>query len=781
MMAPMRLAAFACAFVLAGCAAQSAHREGLALLERGQAQQGLDKLEEAATLEPRSTIYQLALRKARERLVAAALDRAERQLAQGRPDDAERALRRALEIDGGNERAVTGLRRADMLRRHTALLRQAEEAWARMDAATAQATLRPLLLENPGDERARVLERQIAATPPTPLKAQAETALAEAYRKPMSIEFKEASLRTVFEVISRTSGLNFVFDKDVRTDQKTTLFLKNTTVEAAVQLVLMTNQLEQRILDANSLLVYPNTPAKQKDHQSLSVRAFHLANAEAKTVANTLKTIIKVKDVVVDEKLNLLIVRDSPDAIRLAEKLVALHDAADPEVMLEVEILEVKRSRLLDLGVRLPNEISLTPLPSAAGGPLTLADLRNMGRANVGVTVAPLSIHASRQDADTNILANPRIRVRNREKAKILIGERVPNISTTATATGFISESVTYVDVGLKLEVEPIVYPNNEVVMKVALEVSNIVNQIQTKSGTLAYQLGTRTASTVLRLRDGENQVLAGLINDEDRRSANKLPGLGEVPIIGRLFGNQVDDSAKTEIVLSITPRVVRGFPPRDAREMEFDSGTENSLGQRGGAAAGSAPAAFSSGADTVAPSAPGRVGSLQGGPSGTPAQLPQGTAAAGATGSASSGLVQSSGVALAWQGSNRQRSGETFTLQLAMQSDQPVAALPLVLQFDPRALALAGVVEGDFMHQGGARTSFNSDVDPGGKITVSIVRNGDVGATGAGVAVAVSFRVLAPAGAEAAVHLITAAPTGVGGRLVNAVLPLPHTVTVAP
>jgi general secretion pathway protein D len=190
-------------------------------------------------------------------------------------------------------------------------------------------------------------------------------------------------------------------------------------------------------------------------------------------------------------------------------------------------------------------------------------------------------VHARKQDSDANILANPRIRARNHEKAKILIGERVPNITTTATATGFVSESINYVDVGLKLDVEPSVYLDNDVAIKISLEVSNIVSQLQTKSGSIAYQIGTRTASTVLRLRDGENQVLAGLINDEDRRGANKLPFIGEIPVIGRLFGSSSDDNQKTEIVLSITPRIIRNIQRPEAALAEFKAGTDSSLRSR--------------------------------------------------------------------------------------------------------------------------------------------------------------------------------------------------------
>jgi general secretion pathway protein D len=158
----------------------------------------------------------------------------------------------------------------------------------------------------------------------------------------------------------------------------------------------------------------------------------------------------------------------------------------------------------------------------------------------------------------------------------------VPVITTTAGATGFVSESVNYLDVGLKLEVEPTVHLNDDVAIKIGLEVSNIAREIESGGGTVAYQVGTRNANTVLRLRDGETQVLAGLINDEDRRSANQVPGLARLPVLGRLFQDRSDQVNKTEVVLLITPRVVRNVERPGARLEEFNSGTELEVGAAG-------------------------------------------------------------------------------------------------------------------------------------------------------------------------------------------------------
>jgi general secretion pathway protein D len=307
-------------------------------------------------------------------------------------------------------------------------------------------------------------------------------------------------------------------------------------------------------------------------------------------MVNLVRSMAKTRDVYIDEKLNLLVIRDTPEAVRLVEKLVALADRPEPEVMLEVEILEVKRTRLQELGIQYPNQLTvLTPeatttshveggvivTDSVPGGRLTIQSLRDLTRADIGVSPNP-AVNLRKDAGDVNILANPRIRVKNKEKAKIHIGDKVPVITANVTSTGVTSESVSYLDVGIKVDVEPQVYLEGDVGIKVGLEVSNIVQQIKSATGTLTYQLGSRNANTVLRLKDGETQVLAGLISDEDRSGASKVPLFGDIPLLGRLFSNNRDELSKTEIVLLITPRIVRNIERPELADSEFFGGTES-------------------------------------------------------------------------------------------------------------------------------------------------------------------------------------------------------------
>ncbi|HCV38932.1 MAG TPA: secretion type II protein, partial [Pseudomonas sp.] len=215
------------------------------------------------------------------------------------------------------------------------------------------------------------------------------------------------------------------------------------------------------------------------------------------------------------------------------------------------------------------------------GNPVSVLDqLRGINSSRISISPAPQA-KINAQDKDINTLASPVIRVSNREQARIHIGQRVPIISATSvpsTQGPVITESVTYLDVGLKLEVQPTVHLNNEVAIKIALEVSNATPLEATRQGTIPVQVDTRNAQTSLRLHDGETQVLAGLVRNDHNAAGNKIPGLGDIPGLGRLFGSNKDDMSKSELVLAITPRIVRNLPYQSPSDMEFGTGTESSM-----------------------------------------------------------------------------------------------------------------------------------------------------------------------------------------------------------
>ena len=754
------------AAVLTGCAGAEAYRDGQALIREGKTDQALVKLEEAVAAQPRNAEYRIALANQRALVVSRLISSGELALHEGRITEAEKAYGQARQLDPHNAMAKQGLDNVVMERRHRQAVSDADAAFKRggaPDLAEADAKLRAVLVEDPTRKDAQQLKARIDEVRSRQRRPGAQ--LAATYRKPITLEFRDAPLKSVFDVIAKVSGLNFYFDKDLRPDIKVTILAKNTSIEDAVRLVLVTNQLEQKVLNDNAILIYPGTPQKLKEYQTLSVRTFYLTNADVKAVSNTIKTIVKTKDMAIDERLGILIMRDTPEAIRMAERIVALQDLSDPEVMLEVEVLEVKRSRLLELGVQWPSQMTLSPLVTA-GSPLTLEALRNLTAATTQVGVGNMIINARKEDQDANVLANPRIRVRNKDKAKVLIGDRVPIITTTtspATNASYISETVNYIDVGLKLEVEPMIYLDAEVAIKVNLEVSTLVREVVSKSGTLAYQIGTRGANTVLRLKDGETQVLAGLISDEDRRTANKVPGLGEMPVLGRLFGSQKDDTQRSEILLSITPRVVRSNRRPDLFEAEFESGTETSIGAESLRLSVVEPVDPAASGAARAPAAATPV------VAGTPApataapapKAPVAPAAAAPAPAAGSGPAP----ALVWQSPAEVKAGEQFTAVLQVNSQAALRGLPMLIGFDPQALQVAQVQEGGFFKQGNGAVQFSHRVDAAqGKVFVAAVRQNpsgaDAGVNGSGAVVMVTFKALKPTtGPGARIQLLSASP----------------------
>ena len=596
------LALIVLSILIGACATASKEefRQARIEVEAGNEEVGLARLEEELKKNPKDTELRNYYLRHKQVAVERYLALGDNARSAGAYDRAEQAYARALKFDAENPRAQAGLQLIRKDREHRVLLDQAIGAMKGGDDKSAEARLKQVLSENPQNREARSLLRRIEDKA---AKASATPQLSAALKKPITLEFRDAPLRQVFEIISRQTGLNFIFDKDVPADARATIFVRDTGIDEAMRIMLVTNQLERKVLNENSVLIYPNTPNKARDYKDLVVRSFYLTNADVKTTATMVRQLVKTRDLYVDEKLNLLVMRDTPEAVRMAEKLIASQDKAEPEVMLEVEVLEVGHNTLTNLGIQWPGQVAVG-LKGAAGvaGQVTGTEFKNLGSGLVNVTVSDplIALNLRQQVGRNNILANPRIRAKNREKARIHIGDKVPVVTTTAGATGFVSESVNYLEVGLKLEVEPQVHLDDDVAIKVGLEVSNVTSQTRTTSGTTAYQIGTRTAATTLRLRDGETQVLAGLINNEDRRSSQQVPGLAELPVAGRLFQNKDDTVNKTELVLLITPRVIRNVERPESRLEEFNSGTEAEVG---GGGVLSLPAMIPSPAPTPIPS----------------------------------------------------------------------------------------------------------------------------------------------------------------------------------
>jgi general secretion pathway protein D len=702
--------------LLVACATARLRDEAVADLQEGNYEVGLQKLEQVVKDAPDDLSYRVELKGAREEAVRRLIAEADKARSTGQFDAAEASYRRVLGIEAGNSRATAGLVGLDADRRHTQLVILAQQDLEHGDFEAADARLRTVLSEDPGNIAAAKLQNKIAqARGPMLTSPRLKTQ----DNRPVTLQFREAPTKAVFEVLSRQTGINFIFDKDVRSDGKTTIYVQDVPVEQAIDLVIGQNQLARQILSSNMVLIYPNNSAKQKDYQDEIVKTFYLNSTSPKEVEGILKTVLAAKTLVINERANAIVMRDTPENVRMAEKLVASIDVTEPEVMLEVEVLEISRSKLQQLGIAYPGSVTFTPTAPGVGN-LTLDDLKNQNSSTITVSPLSITLDALKNTSASNTLASPRIRARNKEKAKILIGSRVPVITTAASASGnggvVSNTNVQYLDIGLTLDVEPTIYPDANVSIRFHLEVSTIIKQLVVPSGnggtTIAYEIGARNASTLLQLKDGETQILAGLVQDSDTRGASAIPGLGDIPVVGRLFSDHNTNRGKTEIVLSITPRIIRSAqrPGGDISEFWFGTESRSGVGPLGGAAgvAGTAIPVSTATAQalTIAP-ASSDVSSTGAGAT-TGAALPLVTAAGGPMVVTSAAVTSALPMVreaqnaplphtnLTLDGPSDVKAGDTFDVTVSLQGDPGARRLRAQVRFDGAALQLVGAEPGD-------------------------------------------------------------------------------------
>lgn len=582
-----RLAPLALAILLlAGCSGQYEHYKAMGQMDEGKQLEAIEGLRRASAMEPNNQRFRIDYLTQRNGVVQGLIAAADDDRAAGRADAAMQRYREVMRLEPSNDRARVGLQALDTERRVAALMLNVERLLQANQVDAALEQLRQVLKDSPQQPRAKTLRRQLEDRVEAERLAREEQLAARAaFKRPVTLQFRDASLRMVLEALAKAGNVNLILDREVKGDQRTTVLVKDASIEDTLDVILLQNQLDKRVLNSNSLLIYPATAAKQKELAELRIRTFQLSNVDVGFMANIIKTMLKTKDIVTDVKSNTMVMRDTAEAIALAERLIAANDLPDAEVMLEVEVLEISSSRASEIGLKLPTTFSLSTPAGTTGADQTLGALRALTRNDLLATSLSATLNLMLTDTDTNILASPRIRSRNKEKAKILVGDKLPVITNiispqVAGQNSVLAGSIQYVDVGIKLEVEPQVYADGDVGIKLNLEVSNVSDTIITEGGR-AYAIGSRSAQTVLRLHDGETQILAGLISDDDRQSAAKVPGLGHLPMVGRLFGNNIGDSKKREIVLAVTPRIIRPQAQADLRFADAWSGTEGSLRDR--------------------------------------------------------------------------------------------------------------------------------------------------------------------------------------------------------
>jgi general secretion pathway protein D len=379
---------------------------------------------------------------------------------------------------------------------------------------------------------------------------------------PASLVFRNASSRDVFLSLARFADINVVFDPAFR-DTTISLDLRNTTFESALASLNATTQTFYRVTAQRTLTIIPDTPAKRREYEEEVVRTFYLSNADLKETIDLLRLVIDNRRLAPIAAINAISVKDTPERIAAAAKVLAAVDKARPEVIIEVELLEVDRARLQEFGLQIasPGSPGIDGAADVNRDGLTLQNLLNLTQADVFMTGVPgLYYRLLKTDSNTRLLANPQLRTSEGIPAQARFGERVPVPVTVFApiATGGVAQqpitSFNYENIGVNIDITPRTHHDDQVTLAVRVSVSSISG---VGFGNLPT-FGSREVSTVIRLKDGETNMLAGLIRDDERRTLNGVPGLSDIPVIGRMFAHNKKETQETDIILTVTPHIVR-------------------------------------------------------------------------------------------------------------------------------------------------------------------------------------------------------------------------------
>ena len=525
---------------------------------------------------------------ARGRAAAGHAERGRTLLKEKQVDLALEEFKRALAIEPSKAEYQAGFQDATRVKESRSQYREAErlaqlgrteEALSRFSRA---AELDPTYQE-PFESISRLTEERQART------------RAERSRQPVTLKFKNAGIREVLEGVAKAGGFTLVFDKDVRNDP-ISISVQETPFEDALQLILNSNSLFSRQVSPTVLVVSPDTKQKQDQYQDLMIRTFYLSTAKAKDMVLLLKSMLDSKRMHANEQLNAIVIRDQPEKLELAERIILANDRQEPEVLFDLEVLEVNRNKTQTYGLNYPKQAGAGLVTSAFTGTLaaeavqmTYRQLTDLGTNNYLFKLpTTVLLDFFKQQSDAKTLASPKIRVINNKKAEINIGDKQPILLSTtnvlpgqattgAVPTTSTVTSIEFRDTGVKLTVEPSIRLNNELSLKMKVEVVRVGETVplQASPKIEQFKFGNRSAETTLSMRDGETVVLGGLLQEEDRQIRVTVPWVGDLPLIGKLLSSFKTDRITTEVILTITPHIAHPALPFGATNQAFWSGTE--------------------------------------------------------------------------------------------------------------------------------------------------------------------------------------------------------------
>ena len=384
-------------------------------------------------------------------------------------------------------------------------------------------------------------------------------------RLPASLVFRDASVRDVFTVIARFANVNIVFDPMFR-DDRITIDLSNVTLDQALAAVSMATRNFYKVTAQRTVTVVPDTTAKRREYEEEVVRTFYLSNADLKETIDLLRIVVDARRIAPLTATNALTIKDTPERVATAGRIIQAIDKARPEVVIDVELLEVNRTRLLEYGLQVASPSSTAPtgingVADINRENLTLEKLRNLSQSDIILTNLPtLYYRLLKSDSNTRTLANPQLRTSEGVAAQAKFGEQIPVPVTTFApiATGGINQqpitSFQYQNIGVNIDITPRTHHDDDVSLALKVVVSSLSG---TGFGGLPT-FGNREITTTIRLRDGETNLLAGLIRDDERTVLDGIPGLSDMPIVGRLFAHNRKETTQTDVVLTLTPHIIR-------------------------------------------------------------------------------------------------------------------------------------------------------------------------------------------------------------------------------
>jgi general secretion pathway protein D len=535
----------AIAAMTSGCGGYSIVRDAREEEQLGHWDLAVMKYAKAVELDPSSASLKAGLARAKVRAAQIHFDKGKMYRASGRPDLAVVELEQSSILDPTNDYAAVELRKA------------------RDELAQAEAQ------KNVDTRMEKLKKKARGSRAVTPL-------LEPSSDRPINLNFPQAKpIKQIYRALADAAGINIIFDPQLK-DDNVSIVLTQIEFQKALETLLRQENHFYKIIDERTILIAADTPANRKTYEDLVIRTFFLSNGDVTEVANSLRALLQTTRISVNKSENSITLRDTADKVSVAERIVEQNDKQLAEVVIDIEVLQVNTRNVETLGLLLkPYSVSAT-VPSPANGLTNLGatvgagqftwdQLTQLSIKSFGFTIPSAQIDFIKNNGAAELLAKPQLRVSEGQKAQLLIGDKVPIPTTTfqsafGTGGGAVATPVTsfqYQDVGIKIEVEPRVHHNKEITLKLQLEVSQLGEPITVGSQQQPV-IGTRTLAANIRLKDGETNFLAGLFRTDKARSKDLIPFLGDIPVIGRLLSHTGTDFRTTDVVMTLTPHIIR-------------------------------------------------------------------------------------------------------------------------------------------------------------------------------------------------------------------------------